>query len=121
MRRKTLYGIVVIVLLALTGCTAAPPNLPDSEDPVKKVDLIPMVMINDRIYLDTGRESEAELRCGTMDGTITSEVDRSEKPKQNNQSNFGIGYGYQTTGSEDTIEIEIEGKWFVFAAETMAD
>ena len=91
MRRKTLYGTAVIALLALTGCTAAPPNPLEFEDLIKKVDLIPMVMVNDRIYLDTGTESEAELRCKTKDRTITSEVGRSEKPTQNNQSNFGIG------------------------------
>ena len=89
MRRKTLYGTAVIVLLALTGCTAAPPNPLEFEDLIKKVDLIPMVM--DRIYLDTGSESEAELRCKTKDRTITSEVGRSEKPTRNNQFNFGIG------------------------------
>ena len=59
-------------------------------------DLIPMVMVNGELYIDTGHESTVEARCGVMDGEITSEVDGSEKPTKDNQSNFGTGYGYQS-------------------------
>lgn len=80
-------------------------------------DLIPMVMVNGELYLDTGRESTAEGRCGNMDGEITSAVDSTQKPTEDDQSNFGTGYGYQYGSEEGTIELNINGKWWVFAKE----
>ncbi|MCM1279284.1 MAG: DUF5301 domain-containing protein, partial [Robinsoniella sp.] len=74
-------------------------------------DRIPMVMVNDKLYYDTGKESTVSGRCGNMDGEITSEVDGSEIPTENNQSNFGTGFGYQY-GEDDTIEIYMNEKWF---------
>lgn len=76
-------------------------------------DRIPMVMVNDKLYYDTGKESTVSGRCGNMDGEITLEVDGSEIPTENNQSNFGTGFGYQY-GVNDTIEIYMNEKWFVF-------
>ena len=78
-------------------------------------DRIPMVMVNDVLYLDTGEESSLTVRCGMMDGEITSTVDVSEIPSENDQSNFGTGYGYQY-GEENTIEIYMNEKWWVFRA-----
>ena len=43
-------------------------------------DLIPMVMVNGTLYLDTGHESKIEARCGVMDGEITSQVDGNKQP-----------------------------------------
>lgn len=83
----------------------------------EKCDLIPMVMVNGELYLDTGKESTVEDRCGLMDGKITSEVDGSECPTKDNQSNFGTGYGYQYGSHEGTIEIYMNDKWWVFATE----
>ncbi len=80
-------------------------------------DLIPMVMIDGKLYLDTGQESTAEGRCGVMDGEIISEVDGSEEPTEDNQSNFGTGYEYQFGAMEGTVEIYMNGKWWIFAAE----
>lgn len=76
-------------------------------------DRIPMVRVNGKLYYDTGKESTVSGRCGNMDGEITSEVDGSEIPTENNQSNFGTGFGYQY-GEDDTIEIYMNEKWFVF-------
>lgn len=75
----------------------------------------PMVMVNGELYIDTGNISDA-LRCGVMDGEIKSEVEGTEKPTQNDQSNFGKGYGYQY-GQEGTIEVCIDGNWKVFATQ----
>lgn len=47
-----------------------------------------------------------------MDGEITSTVKQTEIPNKNNQSNFGKNYGYQYV--DDTIEVNIDGKWIVF-------
>lgn len=76
-------------------------------------DRIPMVRVNGKLYCDTGRESAVNGRCGNMDGEITSTVDGSEVPMEDNQSNFGSGFGYQY-GADDTIEIYMNEKWFVF-------
>ncbi|MDO4333396.1 MAG: hypothetical protein Q4C58_12040 [Eubacteriales bacterium] len=64
----------------------------------------PMVMVNGELYLDTGEVSDITARCGTMDGEITSEVDGSEIPTKDDQSNFGTGYGYQYV-DENSIDI----------------
>lgn len=80
-------------------------------------DLIPMVMVNGTLYLDTGHESTVEARCGVMDGEITSQVDGSKKPTVDDQSNFGVGYGYQYGPTEGTIEIYMNEQWRVFATE----
>lgn len=77
-------------------------------------DKIPMVMVNDKLYYDTGTESTAVGRCGNMDGQITSTVDGTEIPTENNQSNFGTGFGYQYGGRENTIEVFMNEKWIVF-------
>jgi hypothetical protein len=76
-------------------------------------DKIPMVMVNGKLYYDTGSESTIEGRCGTMDGEISSTVDGSQVPTEDNQSNFGVGYGYQY-GQNNTIEVYINDKWIVF-------
>ena len=80
-------------------------------------DLIPMVMVNGTLYLDTGHESTIEARCGVMDGEITSQVDGSKQPTVDDQSNFGTGYGYQYGVTKGTIELFMNGKWWVFATE----
>ena len=81
------------------------------------VDLIPMVMVDGKLYLDTGLSSNADARCGVMDGEITSAVDGSQRPTENNQSNFGTGYGYQIGATEGTIEIYMNEEWWIFATE----
>ncbi len=79
-------------------------------------DLIPMVRVNGKLYLDTGKESNIGARCGVMDGKITSTVEPSEKPTQDNQSNFGSGYEYQFVGY-NSIDIYMNEKWFRFEHE----
>lgn len=76
-------------------------------------DRIPMVRVNGKLYYDTGRESTVSGRCGNMDGEIASTVDGTEIPMEDDQSNFGSGFGYQY-GADDTIEIFMNEKWFVF-------
>ena len=78
---------------------------------------VPMVMVNGTLYLDTGHESKIEARCGVMDGEITSQVDGNKQPSVDDQSNFGTGYGYQYGATEGTIELFMNGKWWIFATE----
>ncbi len=79
-------------------------------------DVNPMVMVDGKLYIATGKESTITARCGVMDGEIISSVDRNTIPTQDNQSNFGDGYGYQY-GADETIEVCIDGKWYVYATE----
>lgn len=76
-------------------------------------DRIPTVMIDGKLYIDTGKESTLNGRCGNMDGEITSAVDASQMPVKDDQSNFGTGFGYQY-GTDGTIEIYMNEKWIVF-------
>jgi len=89
-------------------------EIKDSNDVVW--DRIPMVRIEGSLYLDTGQESDIGARCGVMDGEITSTVEASEIPTQNNQSNFGKGYEYQYV-DKNSIDILMNGKWMRFEKE----
>lgn len=90
------------------------PTAPPIEKNSKIVyDKIPMVMVNGKLYYDTGSESTLNGRCGTMDGEIRSSVKPSQVPTEDNQSNFGAGYGYQYS-TDNTIEVYINNKWIVF-------
>lgn len=72
-----------------------------------------IIKVKDNLYMDTGEISTA-LRCGMMDGEITSTVASTELPAENDQSNFGSGYGYQY-GANDTIEVNMNNEWRIFA------
>ena len=73
------------------------------------------VMVDGKIYYSTGEKSTITGRCGNMDGEITSSVEKGQLPAGNNQSNFGINYGYQRIDS-NTIEVKIENDFIVFKA-----
>ena len=62
--------------------TSAGEGLEENAEKSEQWDLIPMVMVNGELYLHTGIESAVEARCGVMDGEITSEVDGTEKPTE---------------------------------------
>lgn len=85
----------------------------DSNDVANNTKLERIIMVNGKLYYDTGKESTFEVRCGTMDGKITSNVNSNEIPTENNQSNFDGNYGYQY-GTENTIEVNINDKWYIF-------
>ena len=80
------------------------------------VEIPRMVMVDGVLYKDTGMLSHV-LRCGMMDGEITSTVNEGEEPVKNNQSNFGKDYGYQVI--EGRIEVSMEDGWHIFSKEEM--
>lgn len=86
-------------------------HLPKEE--TLQMDRIPMVMIDGKLYADTGKQRTSVKEDGLMDGQITTSVDANEIPTQDHQSNFGSGFEYQY-GSNDTIDVFIQGKWIVF-------
>lgn len=69
-----------------------------------------MIMVQDVLYYDSG-EISTEARCGMMDGEITTMAE--PVPSENDQSNFGIGYGYQY-GTENTIDVCMDDGWHTF-------
>ena len=58
-------------------------ELESSTGEQSKCDKIPMVMVEDKLYLDTGKQISVEIDNSAIIGTITSEVDATEAPSQN--------------------------------------
>lgn len=73
-----------------------------------------MFMFHKKLYVENGETSHA-LRCGMMDGQITSSVAADQIPTKNFQSNFGEGYGFQYGCRENRLEVCIDGRWRIFA------
>lgn len=78
-------------------------------------DLRPMVMIDETLYLDTGKESPMGA-VYEADGTIKTNVTQDKKPTEHEQSNFGF-VGSEYVMGKDFIQVNIDGKWIVFEAE----
>lgn len=137
MNRMLLLTLTLALTLGLlAGCGASPspagtlgknpvtqstqePEAPASsqvQGEPEPADLPPLVMVDGILYQDTGRESTLTGRCGVLDGEITSAVDSQEVPSDNNQSNFGTGFGYQIGPEPGTIEVYLNEKWMVFEA-----
>lgn len=106
--KKWLTLFLTLPCLLAAGCGGTP------EPKEVKYDLIPMVMVDGVLYYDSGYNSTVEGRCGVMDGEITSTVEGWETPTENDQSNFGAGYGYQIGFEEGTIEVSMNGEFRVF-------
>lgn len=101
----------ICMTLLFTGCGK---EIEEPDDILG--DRIPMVNIEGELYLDTGREIVIDDRSDIIDGEISSSVDGSEIPSENNQSNFGEGYTYQFV-DENSIDIYLNGKWMRFEKE----
>ena len=80
-------------------------------------DRIPMVMVDDILFLDTGEQADDRGLTGQPEGEITSSVDQSQLPTQNGQSNFGTGYPYRYGTMWGTMEVYSNGKWWIYARE----
>lgn len=89
----------------------------EKNNAIAESDLNNAIMVNGMLYFDTGRESDVEVRCGVMDGTIETTIDQTALPTKDNESNFGIGFGWQYGSEDGLIEVHIGDKWFVFATE----
>ena len=73
------------------------------------------VMIEGKLYYDTGKESP-QYHCGLLHGSITSTVDGTEMPTEDNQSNFGTDYGYCYI-TDDAVDLKIDEKWILFVCQ----
>lgn len=108
---------IIIEILGIEVFNNVVPSINKDDRAIEEYDLIPMVMVDGVLYLDTGYNNTGIRKCGTPDGEITSAVEGSERPTENNQSNFGTGYGYQYGATEGTIEICMNDQWRIFATE----
>ena len=79
-----------------------------------------LLMVDDALYYCIGLPSKEVAKCGVMDGEIETSVDEGEIPTQNNQSNFGTGYGWQRTRHNE-VEVYMpyngEKQWMRFVKE----
>lgn len=114
---KKILSIMFLVLMLFSAVGCAEKKTDELEKGKMTWDRIPAIMVDDVLYITTGRESTAEGRCGTWDGEITSECSGSELPTENDQSNFGTGYGYQYGERKGTVEVLVDGHWIIFATE----
>lgn len=80
--------------------------------------LIPAVMVNGKLYKDTGVLNNL-VKCGTMDGKIEKVVPTNEFPKNDGESNFGK-CEYQYAG-EGFLTVYYEGKYLLFSTRDIWD
>ncbi len=73
------------------------------------------VMLEGVVYYDTGTASNTDPSAAP-DGTITSTVDSDAFPTEDGQSNFGTGYAYRYGSADGTLEVLMDGAWWIFAA-----
>jgi hypothetical protein len=73
----------------------------------------PMIMVNDKIYMDTGKEIAVEIDASAVLGLITSSVKSTEIPAQNGESNFG-NEGAQYAFFDDGLIVLIQNEWLFF-------
>lgn len=84
----------------------------DEPDQVDGGALIPAVMVNGKLYKDTGVLNNL-VKCGNMDGKIEKVVPTNEFPKNDGESNFDkCEYQY---ADEGFITIYYEGKYLLFS------
>ena len=72
-------------------------------------------MLEGVVYYDTCAISDTDPSA-VPDGTITSAVDDQSFPAEDGQSNFGTGYAYRYGSENGTLEVQIDGEWWIFAA-----
>lgn len=83
------------------------------ENEANKANKKEIVRINGKLFENTGYINSA-ITCGTMTGEINSTVEKDEIPQKDNESNFGIGYRYQTIDRDKYYTFLIKDKYIVF-------
>ncbi len=121
-----ILSVALIVTLSLTACNSNDNSNSESTENQNQVSeennqnieaeepcaYPPMVMIDGTMYKSTGYV-HSMLKCGTYDGITESSVEIDEKPSENNQSNFGVNYGYQKWDDYLIVEMQ-DRKWYIF-------
>lgn len=116
--KKLLF--LLLTIFTITACSNSTNNNEINKDPNENVkwDLIPMIVINDKLYLYSG-EKKVYDEVTDFDGEIDSEVESTSKPTKNNQSNFGTGFKYKILDGGKTINLYLndDNKMIIFKLE----
>lgn len=114
--------LILFVLMAIFSFTACSNDkiidkeVKDSDENIQW-DLIPMIIVDDKLYLYSGEEKYYD-EITDFDGEIDSEVNQTLKPTKNNQSNFGTGFKYKFLEDGKTINLYInDNKLIIFKTE----
>lgn len=103
------YVLILAAIMFLTvGCSKGS----TSEKEVEEKAYPKAVKVSGVVYEDTGYEN-AMVTCGMMDGEIKTTVSEKELPVNDDESNFGTGYGYQVW-EEGYINVQIDNKLILF-------
>ena len=113
MKKSVAMVLCLVLALSFFGCVA--------KEEEEKYDLIPMVMVDGALYLDTGYTGTYISNDDTYDREITSTVDGSERPTEDNQSNFGAGFKYRYGTTEGTIEILMNNECCIYATKEVRE
>lgn len=120
-------SLLLALGVALGGCSGGAPYSGAKDDsPVVKANeaktpgaaaespsaLAPMVKVDGETYYDLGYVNSA-MTCGTADGKIETSVPPTQKPQQNNESNFGVGAEYQRW-EPGYLSVNRGQKWHIF-------
>ena len=103
----------------MSACSNSNMDKEEAKDPNESIqwDLIPMIFIEDKIYLFSGEKKDYESSTD-FDGEIDSEVEGTLKPSKNNQSNFGTGFKYKIRDEGKTINLSLDdNKLMIFKRE----
>ena len=118
--KKIIFLFMTVLALAACSNEEANKEISDSNENVE-LDLIPMVYIDDNIYL-LSNEKKYYDEVTDFDGEIDSEVKSSSKPYKNNQSNFGSGYKYKILDEGKTINLYLDdNKLMIFKLDLYED
>ena len=110
---------LILCILLMSGCNISTNNTSEAEI-TEENSAAPNIMVNGHLYHSTGelydgrfyieaKEEDYNLQF-EVNGTITSSVEGYELPRENNQSNFGVGYEYHIVDAENVL-VRIEGLW----------
>ncbi len=124
--KRHLFLLSIMCVLALSACSNdsgigiiggadGPTSIIVSENQIKDAvkEPIRMIKAEGKLYYDSGRVSERDLHCGTMDGNLSRVGEEHEIPKNDNECNFDGARGYQHSTSI-TKQVLVDDKWIIF-------
>lgn len=109
--KRILYACTMVLLL--TGCSQT--IVSTKEEPKVILETTEqLLMANDVLYRNTHKKSTFTPSCGTMDGQITSTIEKDEIPKENGQANFKGMYMYQFGDKLDELIVFMDDELITF-------
>lgn len=123
--KKAAFLLIAVLVLALSACQSAsigiiggsdgPTDIIVSDKADFEKDSVRMVRINGALYYESGEDNDNSARCGNADGSFKRTAGKFEVPQNDNESNFDDATAYQLGAAENTIEIQIDDDWEIFA------